>query len=41
MNVGVYIKTRRRVASCGFCCAHVGGRGRGRASIVVNRRRAR
>lgn len=40
MKVGVYARTMRRVAFCGFYCARVGGRGRGRASIG-HRRRAR
>ena len=41
VNVGVYDGTMRRVASCGFCCARVGGCGLGHASYLVNHRRAR
>ena len=38
VNGGIYNETMRRVASCGFCCARVGERGRGRASVVDHRR---
>ena len=37
----IYDEAMRRVASCGFCCEHVGGGDRGRASVVENRQRAR